>query len=329
MTMPSFNPAHRLEAWYEADARYSVVPLPAPVDRAVAEMFAIPRIVRPTPASKIVRLSGLSILHDLAGTAKSWEVMIARPVESTPADVTKSAHAVAALAWVGNQDQWKKADEAYKSLLTRADPDLSRGDMALACSALGPPEGTAALRTWAAREADRLEKESTTPTQPRPPEGQRNLRVKSDMIRQFARLDVDRIDKDFAVRKAVDAIAKPEDRAPRLAALYCETAPDGSPALVWWSANVMVRLAREPGLRVAVIEALLKIARDHAKKDEEMQPELDATRARAYRAALYFGGILPPPDQYWLTQQRDHGTDILVLRPDWKYPEPHAHPNEQ
>jgi len=133
------------------------------------------------------------------------------------------------------------------------------------------------------------------------------------------------MEKEFAVRKAIDALPTAQDKAPRLVAIYCETGAESGASLVWWSANTMVRLAVDAAARAALVEALLKVARDHAKIDEKKQPELDSVRARALRAAAYFEAVLDHDDADWLASQKDVGTDILTLRPDWVYAAPHGH----
>ncbi|HEY4329747.1 MAG TPA: hypothetical protein VGN88_08420 [Phycisphaerae bacterium] len=325
MTMSVPSPDSQLQAYYEADTRYSIIPIPAPVDRTVAELFAIPKIIRTNTVEHLAKLSRLCIFHNLTGTAKSWEAMIARPSETAPADVQKSAHAIAALAWVGTPEQWKKADDYFKGLLARANPDDNRESMAIACNALGPAEGTASLKAWANKEADRLEKESIKPTKPAPPETLRNLGIKADMIRQFANLDTAQLEREFNVRRTVEAIAKPEERAPRLASIYCETGNENGASLVWWAACMMIRQVSDADFHQALIDALLRIAQDKARVDKVRQPELDATRSRALRAGLYFTALLEPVDQLWLPKQKDLGADLLVLRPNWKYAAPHAH----
>jgi hypothetical protein len=327
MTQAAPVPANlqQLHDYYEADTRYSIVPIPAPVDRAVAEAFCKPLIVRNTGASKLEKLSRLCILHNLAGTTRNWEALIAQPSERNPTDVEKTSHVIATLAWIGAPEQWKKADDYYKGLFKRSNPDESRGAMYHACDALGPAEGTADLRTWAKAEADRLEALANKKVPGRSPEEENNLHVRADQIRQFANLDLAVLDKEFAVRKAVDALPTPQEKAVRLAAIYCEIGNESGAGFFWWSANKMVRLAEDPAFKTAVVDALFKIARDHAKIDKNKQPELDATRARALRAVLYFGATLPEEDHKWLLGQQDVGTDILTLRPDWKYPAPHGH----
>jgi len=42
-------------------------------------------------------------------------------------------------------------------------------------------------------------------------------------------------------------------------------------------------------------------------------------RARSLRAADYFGLPLAQADREWLDQQADDGSDIIALRPNWKY----------
>ena len=115
----------------------------------------------------------------------------------------------------------------------------------------------------------------------------------------------------------------------KLANVYCETGLESGPNFVWWSANTIMRQAADakdgPAFRMAAIVELVQIADNNAKEDKKRQKQMDLTRARALRAALYFTAPLDQKDIFWLSQQRDPGTDLLALRPKWLYAVPHPH----
>jgi hypothetical protein len=126
-----------------------------------------------------------------------------------------------------------------------------------------------------------------------------------------------------------------QPRVVRLANLYCELDEHSDTPLVWWSACTLVRTPfrinkdgkKEPDdpLRAAIVDAFLAIAAAHDRQDPDKQEELDMTRARSLHAAVYFGGVPIEEHRLWLYAQPERGVDLLVLRPDFVYPGPHAH----
>ncbi len=325
MPLPDKDSLERLKAYLLADTLYSVSPIPAPIDRASGVLFVTPRVRRTASRDHIVKLSRASIFHNLRDTAKVWEVMLDGGGEGGAEEYEKSAHAVAALAWVGDEKAKKKAADYYRGMLRRASADSTRESMALACAALGSAEGAKELAKWAADAAEQLEMELNRSKASLSPDGARNMRARADMISQFARLEAPRLQASLQVRQAVEAMP-PEQRIARLAAIYCDTDPQSDAELIWWAAVTLVRLPDAENKLAPVIAArFLDIANEHDKEDKVLQPELDMTRACALRAAIFFDGEPGIRHRMWLNQQQDTGTDLLTLRPHWEYPAPHVH----
>lgn len=323
----------RVEAYLEADTRYSVAPIPTPVDPATATLLLLPVIVRTSDAEHLARASRMAVFHDLTGTAESWSKMLAGG-EADAQGVNKTAWAVVALAWLGDPAQRVKTAAAYNDLLLRADPEPSQAELTEAALALGTPPALDALKACIERRAAKLEADAKRPEPGRPPEAARHLSIRADQLLQLVRVQLPRWKRALQARARAEAIP-PAPRAAKLAALYCETDPESDTPLVWWSACALNRLAYttdkdgkrqpDPDLRKAIVDAFLAIARTHEKEDPDKQEEIDFTRQRALHAAVFFGGVPTEQERLWLYTRPELGVDLLVLRPDFEYPAPHSH----
>ncbi|MEX2220139.1 MAG: hypothetical protein WD749_15425 [Phycisphaerales bacterium] len=323
----------RVEAYLEADTRYSVAPIPTPVEPATAVAVVLPRITRAGSAETIRRVARMVIFHDLAATTGAWDRMLAGG-EADPHTVAKSAWSVAALAWLGDQERRQRAAKAFGDLLLRADPERSHPDITEAALALGGDEQLQAMRTWLERRAAELEAQSKKPDPSRPPAAAQHLSVRADQLQQIVGMDIPGWKRTFATRAKAAALP-PVPRAAKLAALYCETDEESDTPLVWWSACTLIRLpwkvdqdgkrAPDPELRTAIAEAFLAIARAHEREDPDNQEEIDLTRQRALHAAVFFGGVPTEQERLWLYKRPERGVDLLVLRPDFQYPAAHDH----
>ena len=142
-----------------------------------------------------------------------------------------------------------------------------------------------------------------------------------DRLNEFAGLEVVNLEKANLIRAGIESLASEEARLLRLVEMYLDDTPDSTPRLAEWSG---LKLLRVP-VREKIAPQFLAQAEKYGRRDPERQVELDAVRARALRAAEFFGAVLNKPAQQWLAGQSDAGTDLLALRPHWVYPAPHAH----
>jgi len=90
-----------------------------------------------------------------------------------------------------------------------------------------------------------------------------------------------------------------------------------------WAALKLLRLAPQGSeRRLRVAAALVQEAARFANPSKEDRAEFYRLRARALRAAHFFGGTLSQDDDRWLANVPDTGVDPLVLRPGHLYPPP-------
>jgi len=314
----------RLAAYLRADEKYHTVPVPAPVDRAVAVRFTTDEVPRASAPAAMRRLVRLALLHDLRETADAF-TQVLQATETQPPDFDRSAFAVVALAWLGDGPRVQTAQRYFQSLQRRASAERNRQAMLEACLALGPAEGTAGHREWVGREIATLEALAARHQQQGQAREERAIRMRIDQLREYLLVDVARADRALAVRSRLDAVA-PEARAEQLAALYVGGGGEATPEVSWWAGLTLVRSAAGgPSRRDRLGAELLKLARANQAPPPGQTPlEADLRRARALRAAEFLGVALEARDRDWLQAQTDPGTDVLALRPGWNYPGPGA-----
>jgi hypothetical protein len=322
----------RVNAYLEADTRYAVAPVPAPIDPVTATAVALGNIQPGAEVERVMRLCRLCVLHELTETGAAWEKMLAGG-ELSPVAVARSAWSIVALAWLGTPEQKAKAAKYFPDLLERADPERSCEEMCVAADALNDPGLFDRIGAWIQQRADRLEADASRPEPGRPATVAQNLSIRADMLVQQKALFVPRAKRCVEIRLKVEALP-PAARIPRLAGLYAQADDDWEPALAWSSACALMRLPWKTdaeGRRVwdhdtrgQIVDAFLGIARAHEQDDPE-RPSLAGIRWRALHAASYFLGVPTEPERVWLYSQTDYGTEIIVKRPDWEYPGPHSH----
>ena len=112
------------------------------------------------------------------------------------------------------------------------------------------------------------------------------------------------VDRAFSRRQRIDAMAPPAQIQP-LVAYSLSTLKESSPQLSYWASMRLLRL--DAALRSQIAGEFLAASSAHSSDD--------LIRARALRAAEYFGSALTEEDRKWLAGQTDTGTDPLALRP--------------
>jgi hypothetical protein len=189
-----------------------------------------------------------------------------------------------------------------------------------AAYSLGPQESTenlkSAVRSAISSLQTRLQELKKAPT--KTPAEIDVLESRQDRLEEFLNLEIPRLEQANAVRVSIDAM--PEDkRIALLCGLYLGNSARATPPQVEWAAYKLVRLNAK--LHPSIAKEFLAQAALNHQTDPDRQTHFDLVRARSLRAAEYFGAILEAPMKLWLVKQKDHGTDLLALRPDWEYPQ--------
>ncbi len=301
---------YRLQAFYATEAKYHPDPVPTPLDRGAAVAFVIARVTPTTPPPKIRKLVRLAVFYDLRETAGAFAGLL-RGGETQPGDITRSALCLVAIAWIGDSGQQAAGIQYYQGLQNRANVDLHRDVMLEVVEAFGPALGTAYLRQWLQGAIQSLEQRLKQEQTANNVRGIKLLEEKINTLTEFMNIQLGRVDRTFSLRQRIDAQA-PQGRVVPLVTLAVAETPEATPPLSYWASMRLIRLAAEA--REPIATEFLRRAASLTRPGQELY------RARALRAALFFGQPLPEPDRAWLSGQEDAGADPLVLRPGYYLP---------
>lgn len=321
---PPLKDEERLALYLEAESKYFVVPILTPLDRTTAIRFVIEQVTLKQTVEKMRKLSRLAIFYNLKETAPVFGNLLQRN-EQQLSDYQRSALAIIALAWIGDDKQRQAAQSYFHSLQDRANVQQLRDIMLEATDALGPAEGTGNHRRWVEAEVTRLNALAQQYQEQSKHNEEQGIQIQIDELEDHLHTKVVVVEKSNTVRQALLALPA-ETQLPRLATLYIGDTADATPELSFWSAMMLLRLAEQGGsMRENIAREFLHLAQQYERKDPQWQAHIDLLRARCLRAVEYFAPPLVGPNHTWLLNQEDHGTDLLALRPHWKYPAGHTH----
>jgi hypothetical protein len=309
----------RLAAYLRADEKYHVAPVPTPIDRAVAVRFVNAAVAK-ADAAAMRKLERLVVFHNLRETGRTF-VQVLQGTESSPTEFERSTLAVVAVAWIGDAPMIQSAQRYFGTLQRRTSVERNRHVMLEACLALGPSEGTAGHREWVGKEISNLESALARYQQQGQAREARMTQIRIDELQEYLLVEVGRADAALALRSRLEG-STPEVRAQQLAVLYVGESSQATPEVSYWAGMTLVRVAAGgPSRRDRLADELLKLARARETPPPgQTQLEADLKRARALRAVELLGLPLDARERDWLDSQPDPGTDVLALRPGWKYP---------
>jgi hypothetical protein len=311
MVQATVTDADRVRGYLAAAPKYVIAPIPTPLERGVA-IQAVNDGVRPGQPVEIIRkLVDLAIFYDLRETAPAMQRLLNRG-ETQSDDFARSALAVIALAWIGDTAQLAAVQEYFRALQERAPVDIRRVPMLEAAATLGTREALGNYRRWVEREIARLQARVSLPG------GDGAAQMQIDELEEHLLVNVAAVEKAGDVRRTVEALPLAE-KIPALAALYIGDATQTNPDLRSWAAMTLVRLPAQANAAPHIAEAFVQLARRYQAGGARWQAQFDIYRARALRAAVFFGRQLASADQQWLAAREDPGVELLALRPDWKY----------
>ncbi len=296
-----------LQAYYETAAKYHPDPVPTPLDRAAAITFVNSRTNRATLPEKMRKLMRLAVFYDLHETAPAFSSVLSGS-ESQRADLIRSALALIALAWIGNPGQQESAQQYYRGLQDRADVELDKNTMLEVVEAFGPREGTGSYRQWIQTAIGTLQRRLRQEQADNNVRGAK-LTQEDQALTEDLNLQLVLVDRAFSIRQRVEASVPPSRQVPPLIAYSLANVAESTPQLSYWASMRLLRL--QPTLGAQIAGEFYTVGSPPPGGD----PAANLTRARALRAAEYFGYPLPDPDRTWLAGQPDTGTDPLVLRP--------------
>ncbi len=299
-----------LQAYYDADTKYRAAPVPTPLDRAAAITFVNTRANRATPPDKLRKLMRLAVFYNLQETAAAFSSVLTGSERQQP-DVLRSALCLVALAWIGDPGQQANAERYYRMLQDRADIDRDKNIMLEVVGAFGPRVGTSYHRQWIQGGMVALQRRLLQEQADHNVPGAKLVQEKINALTEYLNIQLAFVDRAFSIRQRIEATAPPSGQIQPLVAYSLATMADSTPQLSNWASMRLLRL--DATLRALIEREFYRASSGRAGAN----PGADLIRARALRAAEYFGYSLPEPDRAWLAGQPDTGTDPLVLRPGY------------
>lgn len=326
MTATAAPPSHpQLMGYFTASTKYSPTPVPLGLPRDEVIQFIKTHVTRTQTAARMRKLLRLAALYDANEAAPAFAAILLLS-EREPVDFVRSSIAVTTIGWIGDDAQKATARDYFVRMLQRAPFENLSLEFASASFVLDDPGCTAAVRDWAQRHRASFLERADKEKQAGRDGAASTLRMQIADIEEFLNIRMKALEAEIAARKKVLALAPPA-RSAKVGDFYLETAPEATPRLCEWAAWYAIRAATQPAERDALVAEFLKAAQRFEKTSDANRDEYNLARARALRAAELFGGKLPEEQAKWLKSQEDAGTDILALRPDWKYGHP-AHQEE-
>ena len=151
--------------------------------------------------------------------------------------------------------------------------------------------------------------------------------------------EMKQLEQIFQERARLHSLAKLEEKISALTKLYMGNGEEQK----YWSAIRLVRIAEDnEGVKKQIGSQFLGLSQTYAvdepryeeleeKYEEDSEAKLDDVeyarlygavlkRERCLYAAEFFEGTLDSTQSTWLKKQDDDGTNLLALRPEWKYP---------
>ena len=302
-------PSHddeRLQRFYDTETKYHPAPVPTPLDRSRAIGFVSSKTNRGESPEKLRKLMRLAVFYDLRESAGAFSGMLTGG-ENQPEDVYRSALALIALAWIGDQGQQAKAQGYYHGLQDRADIDRQRDLMLEVVEGFGPREGTGYHRQWVQTSIAGLAERGRQAKAGHNVAGAKLAQEKTNALTEYLNLQLPRVDRAFSLRQRIEAVDPPTQVKP-LITLSLANTPEATPALSYWASMRLLRLGPNAAGPIA--------AEFSSQATALARPGQELFRARALRATEFFGQALSEPDYDWLAGQPDTLTDPLVLRPD-------------
>jgi hypothetical protein len=314
-------PSHpKLTGYLTASTKYNPTPVPLGLPRDEVIEFLRAQVTRTQTAARMRKLLRLAALYDANEAAPTFASILLLSERET-VDFVRSAIALTALGWIGDDAQRVTARDYFCRMMPRAPYENLGLEFAQAAFVLDDPACTTALREWAQRHRNATLERADKEKQAGRDGAASTLRMQVADIEEFLNIRMKALEADMGARKKALSLA-PAARAGKIADTYLEIAPEATPRLSEWAAWYSLRASKQQSEADALIAAFLKAAQRHEKTTDANRDEFNLARGKALRAAALLGGTLTDEQRKWLEQQEDLGTDILALRPSWKYGHP-------
>lgn len=321
----------RIEAYLKVETKYHIAPPPSGLAPQAVQAALEARVTPAAGPATLKQLAALALYYDARAAAPAFAGLLTGREESA-ADQQRAATVLVALGWLADAAGRERAQAAYAGLLERARTAEPRAILLPAADALTPGAALGATQRWlAARVAELEDAIAAAKKQGKEAPDEALLR---DACQEFLAGPLERLAKAAATRQELNALPADGQRISPLAELYLGEISE----LNEWAGYRLIQIAaRDAESRKAAAAACLALAaklpvpppaaaEDADADADEDEDEAEGDRreaalrlARCLRAAQFFGATLGKEQADWLKGETDAGTDLLALRPDWRY----------
>ncbi|MGB2806551.1 MAG: hypothetical protein WBC22_02335 [Sedimentisphaerales bacterium] len=327
----------KIKGFISADPKDSPSPIPTDLHHENVLAFLRTNMTLLPSAKELDKYCQLAVFYNLKGLEKEF-FLILRENEKIKGITRISEISITALLWI-SPDQLQQIQPLYQNMLGRANfPDDSKVVLQTG-RALDSPDAVAGIKNWFRGKSDALDKQIKH-LENQPVQGNiEELKGHQRLLNNYVNNEVKELEADIQKRASILSIKEQKQLICSLVNMYMGDNEEQK----YWSAIKLIRIAEDnEEIQKQIASQFLNLSQAYSvdelryeelgkKYEENSEAKLDdieyarlygavLKRERCLYAAEFFKGTLDSTQSTWLKKQDDDGTNLLALRPNWKYP---------
>ena len=338
-TVLSEMDTNKLNGFFAADPKYNPSPIPTTLPIEAVRTYIKPKLALYPSGLELNKFSQLTVFYNLNELEEAFFERMQKNKELSR-DKHVSAACIITLLWISQEPQrMQQLLSEYKILLQKLSfPD----DIELAirvCNAFSSQQTLDLLKSALQIQSGTLKQQIQT-IENQSNDGQREmLQSQLEQIQDLLNNEIAELEQNIQERDKIQSLTKPEEQIPPMVKLYMGNNENQKD----WSGIKLLRIAESDEQNKSFIASqFLNLSQTYVvdelryeelekKYQENSEGKLDdieyarlygavLKRQRCLYAAEFFKSTLDSTQSTWLKKQDDDGTNLLALRPDWKYP---------
>jgi hypothetical protein len=329
---------NKIKGFFAADAKYDASPIPTTLPREQVLAFTRSKLAHFPSREEVNKISELVIFYNLKETEEAFLKLFQNNMRDR-GNLKIACTCIITLAWISETEQQQQLLLNYKNLLQRLSFPEGSANVLRVCNALSSPQAVDMVKSWLQIQANTLEQQIQKPENQQNPGKLSMLKGRQKQIGNIMNDEMKELEQIIQERSRLHSIPRPEEKISPLATLYMGNNEEQK----YWSAIKLIRITEDnEEIQKQIASQFLNLSQTYAvdelryeelgkKYEENSEAKLDdieyarlygavMKRERCLYAAEFFKGTLDSTQSTWLKKQDDDGTNLLALRPDWKYP---------
>ena len=327
----------KIKGFISADPKDNPSPIPTDLNHENVLTFLRTNMTLLPSAKELDKYCQLAVFYNLKELEKEFFAIL-RENEKIKGITRISEISITALLWI-SPEQLQQIQPLYQNMLGRANfPDDSKVVLQSG-RALDSPDAVAGIKNWFREKSDALDKQIKH-LENQPVQGNiEELKGHQRLLNNYVNNEVKELEKIIQERGKLHSLPRTEEKISALTKLYMGNNEEQK----YWSAIKLIRIAEDnEEIQKQIASQFLNLSQTYTvdelryeelekKYQENSEGKLDdieyarlygavLKRERCLYAAEFFKGTLDSTQSTWLKKQDDDGTNLLALRPDWKYP---------